>query len=863
MEDGSHKTQFFIGESDEDSLNAVDNQTNSCHNDPDPSKDVGDVSTSPLEEQTELPVFSENIQHDGEVPPQVSSSYEEMRAPTNQENFDVPAVLTDSCDSVVCTEAVDGGVPVGGNEEAAYFAEASVSQAHAASHGCQSSLPVESEEAPIEVVEIDVENCGEISNAPVKNSFYSQAKKHSIHNRDLCDISDDEMDQLPRARPSRELDELVDCNSFRNGTARAASIPPESPSSDKNFIYGEELSPISAKSSEPTISDKYNGILREHPRTGLIRDREISRSPPPPSTLPRDDRRARLENLKKLNFPTKYKMKERIDDVSYGPSTSPYDTYDYTPRRHVRSFLDEPGSEFLSLSVQRQGTDNPIGRNRSPDYSSRRKRRYDDDGERGDDREKNRGGWLNASERRSNRDDWRFERDDRLYTDCQDNGLEDLSNNPLELQRRCNIQIVLSENQAAGVSDDQLFNVVSETLYLLANAQRLSRKREKLLNEMKAMRQDEVDMMKAIHADLPAHLQSVVRIEGDNVFINEAGLGGLQTVGNGSQFQQFPPCGVPISTIYMNPVTAPPVVMSSFMVPPGMQSMMSGKPTMSGMAPAVPSGLHVQVPESAAVAVTVPPPAESISPDAETGAESTMTSSFANIPSTFSHPPPPISSGPTPGASSSICPSSPGPAIPGLPDFSKPPPTIRPVNGTSNGSLPKNGSSSALPDVAVPPSTAPTVGSTTVPPTTAPPLNFNVPPPNVTGGAVTARAPYMQSSRFLGPPPGTSNPAQAQDFTKTITNMITSALKAPASAAINAFGARPGVRTFGPGMSLMAGPPTLNMHDNGLSGDVEWTNNRSRYLYRGKSGYGKRQGNDRRDEKQRDGTPRSFDSPKQ
>uniref|UniRef100_A0A0K0DPH9 Trithorax group protein osa n=1 Tax=Angiostrongylus cantonensis TaxID=6313 RepID=A0A0K0DPH9_ANGCA len=565
-----------------------------------------------------------------------------MRAPTNQENFDVPAVLTDSCDSVVCTEAVrfrmvDGGVPVGGNEEAAYFAEASVSQAHAASHGCQSSLPVESEEAPIEVVEIDVENCGEISNAPVKNSFYSQAKKHSIHNRDLCDISDDEMDQLPRARPSRELDELVDCNSFRNGTARAASIPPESPSSDKNFIYGEELSPISAKSSEPTISDKYNGILREHPRTGLIRDREISRSPPPPSTLPRDDRRARLENLKKLNFPTKYKMKERIDDVSYGPSTSPYDTYDYTPRRHVRSFLDEPGSEFLSLSVQRQGTDNPIGRNRSPDYSSRRKRRYDDDGERGDDREKNRGGWLNASERRSNRDDWRFERDDRLYTDCQDNGLEDLSNNPLELQRRCNIQIVLSENQVC-------FSYFSFRIFAS-----IAKFRSNMNIEMKAMRQDEVDMMKAIHADLPAHLQSVVRIEGDNVFINEAGV------------RIYAAVHLRIVQICLRvsgrcPVTAPPVVMSSFMVPPGMQSMMSGKPTMSGMAPAVPSGLHVQVPESAAVAVTVPPPAESISPDAETGAESTMTSSFANIPSTFSHPPPPISSGPTPGASSSICP---------------------------------------------------------------------------------------------------------------------------------------------------------------------------------------------------------------
>lgn len=44
---------------------------------------------------------------------------------------------------------------------------------------------------------------------------------------------------------------------------------------------------------------------------------------------------------------------------------------------------------------------------------------------------------------------------------------------------------------------------------------------------MKAMRQGEVDMMKVIHADLPPYLQSVVRIEGDNVFINEAGIYGM------------------------------------------------------------------------------------------------------------------------------------------------------------------------------------------------------------------------------------------------------------------------------------------------------------------------------------------------
>ncbi|KAJ1364978.1 hypothetical protein KIN20_025178 [Parelaphostrongylus tenuis] len=480
-------------------------------------------------------------------------------------------------------------------------------------------------------------------------------------------------------------------------------------------------------------------------------------------------------------------------------------------------------------------------------------------------------GWSDAAnDRRSSRgDNWRLEREDRHHTDCLDNGSEDLSNNPLELQRRCYIHIALSENQAASVSDDQLPNAVSEALYLLANAQRLCKKREKLFNEMKYMRQVEVEMMKTIHADLPAHLQSVVRIEGDNVFINEAGLGGLQTTGNASHLQQFPSCGVPPTNLFMSQLsTVPPVGMTPFMVPPVMPSMVSGKPTLPGIATPVPSGLHVPVPENASITVSVPPPEKSNSPEADTGgAESSVTSSFANIPSTFSHPPPPISSGPTPGASSSICPGSPGPAITGLPDFSRPPPTIRPVNGASNGSLSKNGSSSALADVAVPPSTAPTVASTTVAPSSAPPLNFNVPPPNVTSGSVTARAPYMQSSGFLGPPPGTSNPAQTQDFTKTITNMITSALKAPANAAVNAFGARPGVRNFGPGMSLLAVPPPQNVNDNGVSGgDVEWTNNRGRYQqqqYRGKSTLIKRQGIDRRAEKQGEGTPRSFDSPKQ
>ncbi|KJH46563.1 hypothetical protein DICVIV_07381 [Dictyocaulus viviparus] len=184
----------------------------------------------------------------------------------------------------------------------------------------------------------------------------------------------------------------------------------------------------------------------------------------------------------------------------------------------------------------------------------------------------------------------------------------------------------------------------------------------------------------------------------------------------------------------------------------------------------------------------------------------------------------------------------------------------------SNGSLSKNGSTNALPDVAVATgrnTAASAVVSSTVPPSAAPPLNFNVPPPNVTSGSVAARAPYMQSSSFLGPPAGTSNPAQAQDFTKTITNMITSALKAPVNSGASAFGARPSMRTFGAGMSLMNAPPPLNVNDNGTSGDVEWTNTRGRYQYRGKPGYSKRHGNDRRGERQRDGTPRSFDSPKQ
>ncbi|KHJ99865.1 hypothetical protein OESDEN_00139, partial [Oesophagostomum dentatum] len=103
----------------------------------------------------------------------------------------------------------------------------------------------------------------------------------------------------------------------------------------------------------------------------------------------------------------------------------------------------------------------------------------------------------------------------------------------------------------------------------------------------------------------------------------------------------------------------------------------------------------------------------------------------------------------------------------------------------SNGSLPKTGSSSALPDVAIASSrsTSSTAVATPAVPSqsSAPPLNFNVPPPNVQPSAsATARAPYMQTSSFLGPPQGTSSgTAAAADFTKTITNIITSALKTP------------------------------------------------------------------------------------
>ncbi|KAK6031945.1 hypothetical protein OSTOST_01879 [Ostertagia ostertagi] len=181
-----------------------------------------------------------------------------------------------------------------------------------------SNVTNNSEDVPIEVVEVDEEPSGEIPDAPFNESLdeVPRVPRHSsigIANH-LSDVSDEEMDQLPRARGNRpEIDELVDCDGFRNGAGRASSIPPESPPGE-SFIYGGQSSLFVNKRAGPSTSDEVNGMLRKPPRQAAGRDREISRSPPaPPSTPPRDDRRTRLENLKKLNFSqaTKYKMKER------------------------------------------------------------------------------------------------------------------------------------------------------------------------------------------------------------------------------------------------------------------------------------------------------------------------------------------------------------------------------------------------------------------------------------------------------------------------------------------------------------------------------------------------------------------------
>ncbi|CAJ0609358.1 unnamed protein product [Cylicocyclus nassatus] len=871
MEDDPPKAQFFFAESDEDSLGLVESKSDLSQTVPDPSKNDGGAasgSSFPTEEQAELPNFSENAQsehiegtsasfqntpgghylseHDDEVPAQVSGIAENCTRPAGQETCDVPTVLTDD-GSNGSLGVADGEVPAEPHEHATF--PETTSEVPQISRG-QSGATGDSEDVPIEVVEVDVENTGDVPDAPLNDSLdgvLPNTGTTAAPENNLCDVSDDEMDQLPRARPNKELDELVNCDAFRNGTGRESSIPPESPPPGESFIYENEFSPLTNKRPGPSTStsEEFNGVMRKVPRQSAGRDREISHSPPaPPSTPPRDDRRTRLENLKKLNFPTKYKMKERIDDVSrplsppHGPSTPPYDgAYDSAqPRRNVRSFLDEPGSEFLTSRADRELSNN---RNRSPD--SRRKRRHDDDGDRGDERDR-RHGWAEGNDRRGHHESWR-NHEEQHHGDI-DNGLEDLSNNPAELQRRCNAHIAMSENQAATVSDDQLFNAVSEALYLLANAQRLCKKREKLLNEMKAMRQGEVDMMKAIHADLPAHLQSVVRIEGDSVFINESGLaGGLPSAVTAAGFQpSFTPLSVP-SGMYVNPTPAPPVGITPFLVPPGVPPMLTPKPSISVMQPVMSPAVQ-PVPETTSTpAVTVPPPAKSESPDADAMAESSMPSSFSNVPSSFSHPPPPLSSGPASAvapASTVQAGSSPGPALPGLPDFSKPPPTLRPVNGTTNGSLPKTGSSSALPDVAIAPSrssTSTAAASSTVPPSTAPPLNFNVPPPNVPpSSSATARAPYMQPSSFLGPPLGSSSgTAAVADFTKTITNMITSALKAPGNAGVNAFGAGPGIRNYvGPSMSLLGGPSQgvnpVSKNDKEMTTDEEKGNVMERHV---------------------------------
>ncbi|XGW33806.1 hypothetical protein V3C99_017901 [Haemonchus contortus] len=392
--------------------------------------------------------------------------------------------------------------------------------------------------------------------------------------------------------------------------------------------------------------------------------------------------------------------------------------------------------------------------------------------------------------------------------------------------------------EAANVNDDQLLSAVIETLYLLINAQRLCRKRKKLLLEMKVMRQDEVDMMKVIHADLPAHLQSVVRIEGDNVFINEAGFRCLPSSTTSAPFSRFPSSAVP-HAMYLNPGTVPPVDMPPFIAAPCIPPIVPSKSTVSSMPPSTPSGS-----ETSAAPLVVPPPAQPVSPDLSLGTE-LIRSSFMS--STYSHPSP-ISSGPNFSASLHIHPSSPAAVVTRLPDFSRPPPSIRPVSETSKCSLLKTTSSSVLTDVAVATNTEsapPAIAPTTVPPPNAAlPLNMNVPPPNVHSGSGTFKAPYMQSPSFLGPLSGTSNTAHVQDFTKTITNMITSALKAPMDAGVNAFGARSRVRTYvGPGISLIGNfSPPLNAHDNDGSGEVDWTSGPRVFQYRSESCHDKRQG---------------------
>ncbi|RCN42916.1 hypothetical protein ANCCAN_11140 [Ancylostoma caninum] len=296
MEDEPSKAQFFFGESDEDSLGLADNKSDFPHTVPDPSRnDGGAVSGSgfPAEEQAELPNFSENVQ--AENPGATSSSFR---------TCDVPVVLTDdgSSDSVGYAGAADGDVPAEIHEGGA-LPSANACEGSANSQGGRNANLTDSE------------NTGDVPDAPFNDSLdgvppitgtSTAAENH------LCDVSDDDMDQLPRARPNKELDELVDCDGFRNGTGRASSIPPESPPPGESFIYDNDFSPITNKRPGPSTSEEFNGVVRKVPRQSGGREREVSHSPPaPPSTPPRDDRRTRLENLKKLNFPTKYKMKDR------------------------------------------------------------------------------------------------------------------------------------------------------------------------------------------------------------------------------------------------------------------------------------------------------------------------------------------------------------------------------------------------------------------------------------------------------------------------------------------------------------------------------------------------------------------------
>ncbi|VDO46102.1 unnamed protein product [Haemonchus placei] len=137
---------------------------------------------------------------------------------------------------------------------------------------------------------------------------------------------------------------------------------------------------------------------------------------------------------------------------------------------------------------------------------------------------------------------------------------------------------------------------------------------------MKVMHQDEMDMMKVIHADLPAHLQSVVRIEGDNVFINEAGFRCLpSSTTSALPFSRFPSSAVP-HAMCMNPGTVPPVDMPPFIAAPGIPPVIPSRSIVSSMPPSMPSDDVKQCPyrrcgntnpESAPPAIastTAPPP---------------------------------------------------------------------------------------------------------------------------------------------------------------------------------------------------------------------------------------------------------------